>query len=131
MHYKLAFEQHETPSSPEATALLNSSAHYLHLRARIEDSGSAEERWWAAVMLGQLFLYDTDKKVRTGFGHAALLLRGWSLHREDFGHSLFCRSKRKLISLSSSSSLPVLSIKTVSTVILPRTAYLRTNSLIR
>ena len=64
MHYKLAFEQHETPSSPEATALLNSSAHYLHLRARIEDSGSAEERWWAAVMLGQLFLYDTDKKVR-------------------------------------------------------------------
>ena len=65
MHYKLAFEQHETPSSPEATALLNSSAHYLHLRARIEDSGSAEERWWAAVMLGQLFLYDTDKKVRT------------------------------------------------------------------
>ena len=75
MHYKLAFEQHETPSSPEATALLNSSAHYLHLRARIEDSGSAEERWWAAVMLGQLFLYDTDKKVRTGFGHAAVLLR--------------------------------------------------------
>ena len=37
VHYKLAFEQHETPSSPEATALLNSSAHYLHLRARIED----------------------------------------------------------------------------------------------
>eukprot|EP01045_Picozoa_sp_COSAG04_P020043 COSAG04_NODE_2009_length_5010_cov_3.534514_7_plen_104_part_00 len=101
MHYKLAFEQHETPSSPEATALLNSSAHYLHLRARIEDSGSAEERWWAAVMLGQLFLYDTDKKVRTGFGHCRgscvsfVLLRGWSLDREDFGHSLFCRSKRR------------------------------------
>ena len=74
MHYKLAFEQHETPSSPEATALLNSSAHYLHLRARIEDSGSAEERWWAAVMLGQLFLYDTDKKVRTGFGHCGALV---------------------------------------------------------
>ena len=75
MHYKLAFEQHETPSSPEATALLNSSAHYLHLRARIEDSGSAEERWWAAVMLGQLFLYDTDKKVRTGFGRCCALVR--------------------------------------------------------
>ena len=75
MHYKLAFEQHETPSSPEATALLNSSAHYLHLRARIEESGSAEERWWAAVMLGQLFLYDTDKKVRTGFGRCCALAR--------------------------------------------------------
>ena len=74
--------------------------HYLHLRARIEESGSAEERWWAAVMLGQLFLYDTDKKVRTGFGRRralvslVVLLCGWSLDREDFGHSLFCRSKR-------------------------------------
>ena len=100
MHYKLAFEQHETPSSPEATALLNSSAHYLHLRARIEDSGSAEERWWAAVMLGQLFLYDTDKKVRTGFGRCCALAsllcsQHCSLDREAFGHSLFCRSKRR------------------------------------
>ena len=112
MHYKLAFEQHETPSSPEATALLNSSAHYLHLRARIEESGSAEERWWAAVMLGQLFLYDTDKKVRTGFGRCCALVRPVSRPRSVWPQ-------------------PVLSIETVvSNAILPRTN-LRTNSLTR
>ena len=118
MHYKLAFEQHETPSSPEATALLNSSAHYLHLRARIEDSGSAEERWWAAVMLGQLSLYDTDKKVR-----AAL----WTLPRSCVSFVLSALFSRPRSVWPQS----VLSIERFRMSSCPEPQNLRTNSLIR
>jgi hypothetical protein len=37
--------------------LLNSSHHYLHLRARIDERGDALERWWATVLLGHIHLY--------------------------------------------------------------------------
>lgn len=37
--------------------LLNNSHHYLHLRARIDERGDAQERWWATVLLGYIHLY--------------------------------------------------------------------------
>ena len=57
LHYKTAFEQHDDNSSVAALELLNSSHHYLHLRARIDERGDAQERWWATVLLGQIHLY--------------------------------------------------------------------------
>lgn len=79
LHYKTAHEQHEDSTSAEAMVgpfivfkciqaisadvrvvvqeLLNNSHHYLHLRARIDERGDPQERWWATVLLGHIHLY--------------------------------------------------------------------------
>ena len=61
LHYKTAYEQHDDNSTEAALSLLNSSHHFLHLRARIDERGDAQERWWATILLGQIHLYVSQR----------------------------------------------------------------------